>query len=105
MIYISGPMSGYEDFNRPAFARAAAALRELGHQVVSPPEVTDSTDWIEAMRADIKALCDCTAIAMLPGWTQSRGAQIELRIARELGMQELYIGWTTCGRIQLVEMK
>ena len=43
-------------------------------------------DWSKCMRADIRALCDCDAIYMLPGWEKSNGAQLELHIAHRLGL-------------------
>jgi hypothetical protein len=38
------------------------------------------------MRADIKALCDCDGLALLPGWQHSNGAHVELNLAHRLGM-------------------
>lgn len=38
------------------------------------------------MKYDIIALLECDAIAMLPGWTSSRGAAIELQIAETCGL-------------------
>jgi Tfp pilus assembly protein PilX len=86
-IYISGPMSGLPDHNFPAFHAAAAALRARGWDVVNPAELSPgTTDWAACMRADIKALCDCADLALLPGWAQSKGAQLELHIAHRLGL-------------------
>lgn len=89
-VYIAGAMSGLPDLNFPAFHRAAAQLRALGYQVVNPAEInTDpAADWLTCMRADIKQLVDCDAIAMLPGWEQSKGATLERLIAVGLGLQE-----------------
>ena len=44
------------------------------------------------MRADIKALCDCSAIAMMPGWERSKGAHLELHIAHRMGLDIKYVG-------------
>lgn len=78
-------MSEKLDFNRPAFHAAARWLREQGHEVVSPAEI-EAEGWRDAMIKDIKLLVDCDAIFMLPGWRMSRGATLEVHIARELGM-------------------
>jgi hypothetical protein len=88
-IYISGPMTGVENFNFPAFHAAAAALRKLGYEVVSPAEVNPDTSmtWEQCLRADVKALCDCDAIALLPGWENSKGAHLEIHIAHRLGLR------------------
>ena len=87
-VYISGPMSGLPDFNRPAFFRAAGELRFQGHKVVNPAEldVPDDTPWPLLMRASLRGLLECDTIHMLPGWYRSRGAQLEHAIAIALGM-------------------
>lgn len=98
-VYISGPMTGRPNHNKPAFYAAAALLAEAAHIPVNPAEVCaqlGATEWADCMRADIKALCDCDAIALLPGWEMSQGAQLELHIAHRLGLAigplETYIG-------------
>jgi len=87
-IYLSGPMSGWPELNFPAFHAAAAVLRAKGFDVVNPAEINpDSTlDWHACMRADIKALCDCDVIALLPDWEKSKGAHLELHVAHRLGL-------------------
>lgn len=95
-LYIAGPMTGLPDFNRPAFHAAAAQLRAAGYEVVSPAEL-DSTHpiadpdgpgaWGRYMRRDIPHLLTCDALALLPGWTDSKGARLETHIAQELGMR------------------
>lgn len=88
--YLSGPMSGYPDNNYPAFHTAAAALRAQGINVVSPAEIApQAANWEGFMRADIKALCDCKAIVLMPGWEASAGAHMELNIAHRLGLRIL----------------
>ncbi len=88
-IYVSGGMSGLPNLNFPAFHAAAAALRSQGHTVVNPAEINPDTtmSWEQCMRADIKALCDCTHIYMLPGWERSKGAHLELHIAHRIGLE------------------
>ena len=39
-IYCSGPMTGVPDHNRPAFDAAAKRLREQGHFVINPAELS-----------------------------------------------------------------
>lgn len=94
-IYISGPMTGMPELNFPAFNRAAAGLRSLGHEVVNPAELdaldTIELSWEDYLRRDIKLLVDCNAIALLPGWEKSRGARLEVHIADALGMKRVYM--------------
>jgi hypothetical protein len=86
--YISGPMTGRPELNFPAFHAAAAALRAQGFDVVNPAELnTDpKAGWHACMRQDIKALCDCNLLVLLPGWEDSKGAHIELNLAHRLGL-------------------
>jgi hypothetical protein len=88
-LYLAGPMTGYKGLNFAAFHAEAARLRELGHEVVNPAEINPdpSTAWVDCMRADIKILVSCDSVALLDGWTASRGARLEHHIAMELGMQ------------------
>jgi hypothetical protein len=41
------------------------------------------------MRADLRALLDCDAIFMLPGWRESRGATVEHAVAVACGIPVL----------------
>lgn len=87
-VYISGPISGIEDHNRPAFNSAAALLHSWGHEAVNPLEIPagSGASWIDYMRADIAAMMACDALFALPGWQSSRGACIEVQLAQSLGI-------------------
>lgn len=91
-LYISGPMSGIPENNYPAFNVAADHLRERGYTVINPAEIVhkDNATWAGFMRADIAGLLDCDTIYMLKGYSRSRGASLELTIARALGMAVFY---------------
>ena len=86
-VYISGPMTGYPNLNRPAFAMAAEKVEAAGMIPVNPHTLCDpSWDWHRCMRADVAALCASDALLLLPGWEKSNGAQLELHIAHRLGL-------------------
>lgn len=93
-IYIAGPMTGYPELNFPAFHAEAKRLRGFGFDVVNPAEINvdPAAGWASCMRADIAQLVTCNAIAYLPGWEKSRGAQLEHQIAMSLGMREVVSG-------------
>ena len=95
-IYIAGPMTGIENFNFPAFNKAAKFLRSKGFGVVNPAEIAPVTgmSWRWYMQQDIPQLVKCDAIYLLPGWRQSKGATLEHHIAQELGMTIIYEGMT-----------
>lgn len=82
-------MTGLPDLNFPAFNQAALELRSLGLDVINPAEICTDTgmSWEACMRADIKALCDCDTIAMLPGWENSSGAHLEVHVSHRLGIK------------------
>lgn len=87
-------MSGLPEFNYPAFNAAAAMLRGLGYDVLNPvdaeqhnptPGVPQAWDWY--MRHALRMVLNADAIALLPGWENSRGATVEVYIANALGME------------------
>lgn len=111
-IYLAGPMQGYPDFNFPAFFSAAQSLRGQGHTVFNPAErdveahgdafsspTGDLQDiqhtgfsLREALYHDTKFIClEAEAIALLPGWENSKGARAEHALAVALGHRTIYL--------------
>jgi hypothetical protein len=98
-------MTGLPDHNYPAFAAAAERLRAQGALVVSPHELPANCpgcsnegtphSWGEHMRVDLAALVTCDVIMLLPGWEQSRGAQLEKTVAEAVGMMVVDYWLTT----------
>ena len=88
-VYISGPMTGLPDLNYPAFRTEATLWRANGHEAVNPAELEGPDDeaWEWYLKRDLKALLDCDAVVLLPGWEASRGANLEVHVARALGME------------------
>jgi hypothetical protein len=93
-IYVSGPMTHFPEYNRPAFCSACEELRALGYEVVSPHEVkldinpnwTELEKWDAYMRADIALLLQAKSVVVLEHWQSSRGALLEVHIAHALKM-------------------
>jgi nucleoside 2-deoxyribosyltransferase len=86
-IFISGPMTGYPNFNHEAFHTLAAGLRSLGYIVLSPAEnapPADPESWSAWMRLSIAQLLQCDVMCTLPMWQVSTGASIEVGLAYEL---------------------
>lgn len=93
-LYIAGPMTGLPEFNYPAFNAAARDLRGRGHVALnptldreSPAEDPPGTTWEDYMRAALAMVIRADGIALLPQWERSRGARLEVDVARALGMQ------------------
>ena len=110
-IYLAGPMRGIPEFNFPAFDRAAAQLEREGHLVFNPaakdagkygtgiskdnPEGCEDVaasqhgfSLREALGADLAWICaHADAIALLPGWRNSKGATAEHATAIALGLE------------------
>ena len=104
-IYVSGQCSGLPFNNYPAFMSAELQLRALGYDVVNPTTLPghaqhDQT-WESFMRVDLPALCTCDALALLPGWHNSRGARLEYHNAIALSMRIMALrDWLALGAIE-----
>jgi len=90
--YLAGPMTGLPDDNFPAFAEAAARLRDRGYVIHSPAEDgrVEGWDWHDYMRRGLTALLTCQGIIMLPNSGSSQGACLEKRLAIELSIPVFY---------------
>lgn len=102
IIYIAGPMTGYEKHNCPAFDSACQVLREWNKDavVISPPDITrmlghdpenvEATGSVESyrfyMRQDIHTVMNASEVWALPGWERSNGAKLEVLLAQTLGI-------------------
>jgi hypothetical protein len=88
IIYLAGPMTGLPEFNYPAFLANAHQLRRSGFIVVNPADngLPATSPWSSHMRRDLRSMLDCQGVALLEGWETSRGANLEVVIARALDM-------------------
>lgn len=87
-IYIAGPMTGHPGSNYEAFNQAATDLRAAGYHVLNPaenPQPNPDPSWQDWMRSAIAQVIQADAIALLPGWTASKGASTEEALGRALG--------------------
>jgi hypothetical protein len=101
-IYIAGPMSGVEDFNFPLFFETEEKLKELGYEVINPAHNDGETleealamagtpdkpnnPWSYYMRRDLPNVLNVDALCVLPNWRRSKGALLEVHIAKALGL-------------------
>ena len=114
-VFLSGGMSGYENYNAPAFADAHAIVRKLGARYVynpafmwlmQPLEEDATKTHAEYMRRclnELTRVAYCQAdggyydlLVSLPNWKESEGASTERTVAQSCGIQcvdleELYL--------------
>lgn len=110
--YLGNKMSGIPQFNFPWFDEAAAYLRGLGIDVVSPAELdtpetrkaalaspdgsmgsgtVNNETWGDFLARDVKLIADgeLDAIIVGPEWFDSKGARLETFVAHQLGLPTL----------------
>lgn len=84
-IYISGPITSERlELARRHFETAEAYLSAEGWEVINPMRngLPETAPWSSHVAVDILSLLGCSAIYLLRGWQASRGAQLEVNIAR-----------------------
>lgn len=92
IVYLSGPMSGIKDFNRPIFNLVKKRVAHLtGATVISPADIPEHPSWEHQIRRCVRFIPDCTKILMLPGWESSKGALLEHLIACQVLMPRFYL--------------
>ena len=89
-IYICGPMTGYEDFNRQAFFNAERLILDAGHVPLNPAILPDGLSQAEYMAIDLSMLQVCDFIYVLRGEHESLGAQAEIALAKKLGIKMIF---------------
>lgn len=87
-LYLSGPMTGIENYNLHHFSEIAGKLENAGYRVYNPGDngADDNVAWEAYLKHDLQELCKCQGVAVLKGWQESRGARLEVFNALILGM-------------------
>ena len=90
--YISGPMTGIAQLNKPAFRAAEARLAPPGDCAISPFDLsTNGYDYRALLACDIAYLfAQADALYMLKGWEHSPGARAEHAVAVALELPIRY---------------
>lgn len=104
-LYVSGPITGLPDLNKPEFERVTKELLAAGHEFVINPHTVCTIipahecqgpctpselmlPWADYLRSDLIAmLTGADALAMLDGWVNSKGAVLERQVAEGLGWE------------------
>ncbi|KAF5033132.1 hypothetical protein DSECCO2_609910 [anaerobic digester metagenome] len=89
-VYIVGAVTGLpREAVVAKFDKAASALKSAGMVPVNPVEIVpQAADWHDAMRQCIKTMLTCDAVMILHDWQSSKGATLEVMIAKNLEMKQ-----------------
>lgn len=97
VIYISAPITGIKDLNKPQFMLAEKMLLSHGCDIFNPSRIEGPIDplegdalWQYYMHFCVRNLPDCSGILLLPNWQNSKGACFEHKIAQTLGLDIFY---------------
>lgn len=94
-VYLSGAIS-YVQNAIMMFDRTETILRDKGYEVVNPTlvplpkgkeeseEYNEVGEWVWYMRRCLPLLVGCDKMLLLLGWEDSRGANLEKKLAEEL---------------------
>ena len=87
-LYISGAMTGIENFNFPLFNSVATELRKMGFWVLNPAENPIFERYGEYLLHDLIGIhyYQIDAIVLLPNSLGSNGVKMELKTALSLGL-------------------
>ena len=94
-IYISGPMTGIENYNAEAFNAAEKKINELipSAEVVNPIKLAKKVEFLiqnptygDYMCEDLIHLVKCDMVVCLEGFEKSKGCEIEICIAEKSGI-------------------
>ena len=103
VVYISGPMTGWEDYNKEAFDEAERMLREKGangvfNPATSLPRYDQGWEREDFMLDDLDTLTMkyheeegirpiFDYLVLLPLWWTSKGARLERSVAKAIGIE------------------
>ena len=85
-LYLSGPMSGLPDYNRPEFNRVATLLRLMDHEVFNPADLK-TTSYRLCLAQGLEWICkEAEGMVSLAGSLDSVGAKVEIKVAQACGL-------------------
>lgn len=97
-VYLSGKITGLpKEQYTLTFAKAEQFYKGCGYTVINPVKLGETllrqkldATYEDFMKVDLIALKNCTHIALLEGWEDSKGAQKEKQEAEKLGLEIMY---------------
>ena len=88
-VYIAGPMTGYKNFNKKAFFKAARMIKSMDAIPVHTASLPGGLAYEEYLEKSLDLLEGCDAICLLRGWEESKGALMEYGYAKSRGLPEI----------------
>ena len=102
--FISGPVTGVENRNKPAFDAVKKWLLYEGAEVAYNPteDISPDISWEEAMRTCIRVLAEYpfSVLVCLPGSLESSGSNLEQSIAEALDMKIVYLDQSAVDKLK-----
>ena len=103
-VFISGPMSGLPDFNRPAFHSAEEELTSRCIESVNPAYLglwlDDGAPHDMFLAVSLAVIPYCAALIQLPGWRKSAGARAEHACALAHGLPVFSLEDLATGKLE-----
>lgn len=114
-LYLAGPMRGLPLFNFPQFDSAAKWLEGEGHEVFNPAAEDGVADILDQFPVELARACfardtqwiclEADAVALLPGWHNSKGAKAECALALAIGLEVYYLHAMPSGEWYLTKVE
>lgn len=94
--YLSGPMTGYVNYNHAEFNRITEVLEksELFKRVINPASMDEGEKpWKYYLKRDLRIIMDndVEALVLMPHWEDSKGARAEVYVAAQVMGAKLFL--------------
>jgi len=99
LVFISGPMRGYPNYNFKKFDEIENRLKSVGIRCINPAHISrqykekdilnDTNMFLHMINRQQAAQKTCNAILLLDGWQWSGGVMLEMKTAMNCGHRVL----------------
>lgn len=92
VVYLSGPITGIENFNKELFKTIKNKVESLGFTCIDTHDICEEDwSWNKCMKKSIQYMMKADIVFFIDGWQNSKGCKIENRLVVELGITHFYI--------------